>query len=358
MHAPALAAALNLTVAATVKFSLPKFAYEPPPGTWNISSSNTLAFVRTALTQVEEDFTTAPFLHVGGDEPTAASLCALLEQPLRQQCWEQCSSTSAHGCAAVPKKPKGSNITWWFPEYLNQKVQDYFDGVIPSPAKIPRAAWSGAVTDMAVQLPPTKLKEKSVLQLWTFPSSDSTSPAISEEDCNKYDLIQSAATYPQDNSNYGWLYMDCGSGANWISMGPDYWCARASWAALYSLNSTQGYGSALKTHRCQKAFLGAEMALWSEIGGMGNGMALIFPRAAAFAERMWSNPAALRVEDMTGGTPPGHYWQSHLKDALSRLNEVVANFDLLHLGVSHLQPEFCRVHPEYCNEYTSGIYEA
>ena len=56
--------------------------------------------------------------------------------------------------------------------------------------------------------------------------------------------------------------MDCGSGANWISMGPDYWCARASWAALYSLNSTQGYGSALKTHRCQKAFLGAEMALW------------------------------------------------------------------------------------------------
>jgi len=34
---------------------------------------------------------------------------------------------------------------------------------------------------MAVQLPPTKLKEKSVLQLWTFPSSDSTSPAISEE---------------------------------------------------------------------------------------------------------------------------------------------------------------------------------
>jgi len=79
------------------------------------------------LCQVEEDFTTAPFLHVGGDEPTAASLCALLEQPLRQQCWEQCSSTSAHGCAAVPKKPKGSNITWWFPEYLNQKVQDYFD---------------------------------------------------------------------------------------------------------------------------------------------------------------------------------------------------------------------------------------
>ncbi|CAK9007084.1 Chitooligosaccharidolytic beta-N-acetylglucosaminidase (Beta-GlcNAcase) (Beta-N-acetylhexosaminidase) (Beta-hexosaminidase) [Durusdinium trenchii] len=359
MHAPALAAALNLTVAATVNFSLPQFAYEPPPGTWNISSLRAMQFVRTALEQAEEDFFTAPFLHVGGDEPTAASLCVLLDEPLREFCWEQCTSTSVKGCGAVPKKPKEakSGVTWWFPEYLNAKVQDYFDSVTPSPAKIPRAIWSGAVTDMGVEVPPTDLKHKSALQLWTFPSSSSTSQSISEADCQKYDLIQSAATYPQDGSTYGWLYMDCGSGANWIDMGPNYWCPRASWAALYSLNATQGYGDGLTTSRCQEAFLGAEMALWSEVGGMGNGMALIFPRAAAFAERMWSNPPALTAEQMTGGQPPESYWQSHLRDAMARLNQVVANFELLHLGVSHLQPEFCRVHPEYCNTYTKGFYE-
>lgn len=50
-------------------------------------------------------------------------------------------------------------------------------------------------------------------------------------------------------------------------------------------------------------------------------MALIFPRAAAFAERMWSNPPALDVEQMTNGRPPEDYWESHLKDALARLNE-------------------------------------
>ena len=54
----------------------------------------------------------------------------------------------------------------------------------------------------------------------------------------------------------------------------------------------------------------------------GNGMALVFPRAAAFAERMWSNPPALTAEQMTGGQPPESYWQSHLRDAMARLNQV------------------------------------
>lgn len=100
------------------------------------------------------------------------------------------------------------------------------------------------------------------------------------------------------------------------------------------------------------------MALWSEIGGMGNAMSLIFPRAVAFAERMWSNPKGLQVEEMMGGTPPGWYWEAHLRDAMERLNTVVSNLEMLHIGVSHLQPEFCRIHPEFCNAYTASIYAA
>eukprot|EP00438_Fugacium_kawagutii_P020421 Skav231259 [mRNA] locus=scaffold411:784483:793747:- [translate_table: standard] len=325
MHAPALAAALGLTVAATVEFSVPKFAVEPPPGTWNISNPKTLKFVKTALQQVEEDFSTAPFVHVGGDEPTAASLCVLLDPALRKKCWEQCKVTWALGCAPIAPRAV----------FFGSQFQQGFGVAEPSYVHNTSANHTGYIAAP-----------------WGYPSS------WLQEDCEKYDLIQSAATYPQSGSDYGWLYMDCGSGANWISMGPDYWCPRASWAALYALNSTQGYGAALKTPRCQRAFRGAEMALWSEIGGMGNGMSLIFPRAAAFAERMWSNPQALDVEQMTNGQPPEDYWESHLKDALARLNEVVANFELLHLGVSHLQPEFCRVHPEYCSAYTSGLYES
>ena len=126
-----------------------------------------------------------------------------------------------------------------------------------------------------MKLPPTELPSKSVLQLWEFPADGSGSPMLSEEDCETYDLLQSAATYPGDaqDAQYGWLYMDCGSGANWASMGPDYWCPRASWLALYSLNLTQGYGP-MNTRTCQQAFVGGEMALWSEIGGISTALGL------------------------------------------------------------------------------------
>ena len=359
MHAPALASGdpLHLTVAATVEYSTQQFAVEPPPGTWNISDAPALNFVRRALQQVEEDFSTSPFLHIGGDEPVAASLCTLLPEPETEKCLDQCKVPWTKGCEPVPVKPTDANQAYWFPEVLNAKVQDYFDSVDPAPAQIPRAVWSGAVSDCGVQLPCTRLKTKSALQLWEFPTDASGRPMLSEQDCEKYDLIQSAATYPEGGSQYGWLYMDCGSGANWASMSPNYWCPRASWAALYSLNVTQGYGP-IHTPACQKAFLGGEMALWSEIGGMGNAMSLIFPRAVAFAERMWSNPKGLQVEEMKGGTPPGWYWEAHLRDAMERLNTVVSNLEMLHIGVSHLQPEFCRIHPEFCNAYTASIYAA
>ena len=56
-HAPALASGdpLHLTVAATVEYSTEQFAVEPPAGTWNLSDTHTMQFVRKALQQVEED---------------------------------------------------------------------------------------------------------------------------------------------------------------------------------------------------------------------------------------------------------------------------------------------------------------
>jgi len=368
-HAPALAYAepLRLTVAASADFSTGDFAVESPAGSWNYSDPRVTGLLAEVVRQIETDFSTAPYLHVGGDEPKASSLCeALADESLKGRCLKDC--TTLHGgnpygpnCGVVAAKPKGSNQTYWFPEVLNPKIQGYFDAIVPAEVNVPIAAWSGAVTDMGVSLPKRAdtASSKPMLQLWEFPAAGGAGPGLTSDNCKNYDFVQSSATHPQGSkgsADAGWMYLECGSGQNWISMGQNYWCNRASWVTLYSQNLTQHYEADMASPECQNAFVGAEIAIWGEITGVGNSMPLIFPRAAAFAERAWTNPKALTWQDLTAtGAPPGWYWEEHLKDALARLNTVVENLDMAGVGVSRLQPKFCHDHPEYCTNYTNDI---
>jgi len=364
-HAPALATVepVQLTVAASAEFSTGDFAVEAPAGTWNFTSAKVTSLIADVFRQLGSDFSTAPYLHVGGDEPRASSLCeALTDATLKAQCLKECTakyggSPYAANCAPVAKKPVDATQKFWFPEVLNSKIQQYFDAIVPQELRLPVAAWSGVRADMDVSLPHRAANpSKPVLQLWEFPESNATA-GLTTEDCQNYDLIQSSATHPQGKdptvADAGWMYLECGAGQNWISMAQNYWCNRASWVTLYSQSITQHYEPSMATPQCQKAFVGAEIAIWGEITGPGNSMSLIFPRAVALAERAWSNPKALTWQDLSAaGAPPTWYWEQHLKDALARLNTVVENFEMRGVGVSRLQPKFCKDHPEYCTNYT------
>lgn len=364
-HAPALAQGkpLDLTVAASADFSTGDFAVEAPAGSWNYSDSRVTSLLNNVFQQLNNDFTTAPYIHVGGDEPRASSLCeALQDAATRLECLKSCTekyggSPYAANCAVLARRPADANQTFWFPDVLNQKIQTYFNDVVPKDLSLPVAAWSGTRVDMGVTLPRAKrAAAKPMLQLWEFPASAET-PGLTKQDCLDYDLVQSSATHPQGKTDAGWMYLECGAGQNWISMAQNYWCSRASWVSMYSQNITQHYESSMASRECQDAFAGAEMGIWGEITGVGNSMSLIFPRAAAFAERVWTNPPALSYHDLTDtGAPPAQYWDEHLKDALARLNTVVENLDLRGIGVSRLQPKFCHDHPEYCTNYTNSIY--
>merc|ERR1712151_1277426 len=244
-----------------------------------------------------------------------------------------------------------------FPDVLNEKVQHYFDDVTPASIDIPRGGWSGVREDMAAQLS-KKTSAKPMLQLWVYPNPDKPFPhGMSEDDCDSYDIVQSSATHPlRDKSGYsskGWLYLECGEGQNWFTMAKDYWCTRASWVTMYALNLTQHRNPVLQSEKCQRAFIGAEVAVWGEITGPGNTMPLVFPRAVAFAERAWTNPAALTASQLSQGSdiPPASYWPV-LKSALHRLNTVVENFLLQGRAVDRLQPKFCFDNPEYCDNFT------
>lgn len=371
VHAPTMASGkpLELTVAASADFSTEDYGAEPPTGTWNFSDARVTNVLQDVFKQLEEDFSTAPFLHVGGDEPRASALCeALIDEDMKTECKNQCTSAGGGtvwqpACTPQPTKPEGEAGTYWFPDVLNAKVQQYFEDVVPKDGKIPTSAWSGVREDMGVQLPEQPQKSssaKQAMQLWQFPMDDGYT-GLTEDDCDAYDIIQSSASHPQKNgdgsADQGWLYLECGEAQNWIGMKQNYWCSRASWISLYSLNLTQHSAKAVNTEKCQKAFVGAEMAIWGEVTGPGNSMSLIFPRAVAFAERAWTNPPALHWDELNEqGAAPAQYYYDHLQGAIKRLNAVVENFDIQGQGVSRLQPKFCFDHPEYCENYSNFYF--
>jgi len=378
-HAPALGYqdSLRLTVAASAEFSNDDWAVEAPAGTWNYSNASVVGMLADVLQQLDADFTTAPYLHVGGDEPRASSLCmALTDESLKSRCLKSC--TKQHGgnpyapnCAPMNARPAGapSNMTYWFPDVLNSKVQDYFDAILAkrSAGMRPIQAWSGTTYTMNVTLPSGKDTMKPVLQLWQFPAPSTgnveSDRKMATNVCENYDIVQSSATHPQWQNGQadkpvdaGWMYLECGESANWISMGQNYWCSRASWTSMYSMDLKQSSRPGMDTDTCKDAFIGGEIAIWGETTGVGNAMSLIFPRAAAFAERAWSNPASLTWKELNAqGQPPLPYWNATLKDALHRMNAIVANLDLQGVPTSRMQPKFCFDHPEYCSGYTEPI---
>ncbi|CAE8582787.1 unnamed protein product [Polarella glacialis] len=136
-HAPALATGkpLWLTAGGTSNYSTQSFGVEPPPGVWNLSNDSALQVVKSVLTQLQEDFSTSPFLHLGGDEPVAGAVCdTLADETQKELCLTQCTTLNGRtgspwrgGCAVVPLRPADScaNVTWWFPEVLNALVQKW-----------------------------------------------------------------------------------------------------------------------------------------------------------------------------------------------------------------------------------------
>lgn len=364
-HAPALASFLStpLTVDGTVDKSSPTFSVEPPNGIWKIRDVSVLDTLRQVFSQLHEDFSTAPYLHVGGDEPVAASFCAILDDP--SACLEECAKPNGAKpeaqCKVTAERPVDAkaNTTWWFPDVFNPLIQRYFDGILPrgedNQSAFPIAMWSGAFSDLGVTPLSSGKGRANALQLWEWDPSNHYEQRKLEEACDAgYDLVQSSATHPAvGDKDKGWMYLECGMGGNWISMADEYWCTRANWVSLYALAIEQTAPSS-----CKRNFIGAEAAAWGEISSQGNIMSMVFPRITALAERLWTDPPSLGYEQFERaekGAVPISYWQDTLKDALFRLNRVVNNLQIQDVGVSNLQPQFCLDHPEYCENYTEKL---
>ncbi|AEO70312.1 ecad5170-24d6-41b3-b3c9-3981ade8a004 [Thermothielavioides terrestris] len=145
------------------------------------------------------------------------------------------------------------------------------------------------------------------------------------------------------DSDYNFLYLDCGRG-QWINFGNgaafdvgypfNDWCGPTkSWRLIYSHDPTANL-----TPEEAKLVLGGEVAVWSETIDPVNFDSLVWPRASAAGEVLWS-----------GRTDASGQNRSQL-EAAPRLNEFRERMVLRGVGASPVQMTFCtQGSPEECN---------
>tara|TARA_R110002050_G_scaffold281835_1_gene429413 strand:+ start:311 stop:1030 length:720 start_codon:yes stop_codon:yes gene_type:complete len=100
------------------------------------------------------------------------------------------------------------------------------------------------------------------------------------------DVISSG--YSAVLSNYDAWYLDCGIGGNW--------CPYCTWEDML-LNDPVTVGISIEQ---EKLILGGEVCMWGELVDFSNIEGVVWPRAAAVAERLWSEPSKINATHLLG----------------------------------------------------------
>eukprot|EP00795_Rhopilema_esculentum_P012281 gene12281-2924_t len=120
-------------------------------------------------------------------------------------------------------------------------------------------------------------KSKYIIQIWSEKSDKTISNLINKG-------------YRVVFSNYDAVYLDCGFGG-WVTDGNN-WCAPyKEWQRLYNNDPKKILADfGIKDPAKLKLVLGGESAMWSEQVDESALGTKVWPRAAAYAERLWSDP--------------------------------------------------------------------
>lgn len=175
--------------------------------------------------------------------------------------------------------------------------------------KVPIIMWTSHLTfpEYLHYLP----KDRYIIQVWTT-GSDSQVKNMLDKD---YRLIL---------SNYDALYMDCGFGG-WVSTGNNWCSPYIGWHKVYENRPSVIAGE--KKH----LILGGEATLWTEQSDDSTVDNRLWPRGAAWGERLWSDPLDTWIEA-----------DARMLVHRERLFAQGIKADLV-------QPEWCLQHEANCN---------
>lgn len=143
--------------------------------------------------------------------------------------------------------------------------------------ELPLILWTSKMTSKEYLMQYMDPK-KHIVQIWTATNNDELANIVE----NGFRTIV---------STYDTLYLDCGYG-NWLVKGNNWCSPYKDWKLLYENDPVKILKSFAVnvTEEVRKTILGQESAMWSEQVDENSAPGKIWPRTAALAERLWTNP--------------------------------------------------------------------
>jgi len=255
----------NLTVC-TEQEPWASVCVEPPCGQLNIANDKMYDVLSIIYTDMADMFQPMHAFHYGGDE-------------VNLNCWNQTEEIVSwmeehdHGLDADAYYKQWSVFQEHARELLiNATEEDTAASAIGQHGII----WTSHLTEEG-RVDQYLNKTEYIIQIWTEYNSNVIKEVLE-------------ANFRVIFSNYDAWYLDCGFGA-WVG-GPGHnWCSPyKGWQTVYE-NSPHQIAQDLTGDEHVDKILGGEVAMWTEQTDDSALDSRLWPRSAAFAERMWSNPS-------------------------------------------------------------------
>ncbi|KAI8325044.1 hypothetical protein GQ54DRAFT_245631, partial [Martensiomyces pterosporus] len=266
-----------------------KYAAEPPSGQLNIADPRAVTFAFDILTEYSRLFVDLGF-HLGGSS-------------LNTECWKEDPTIELY-IRDHPGESVDSLVVGWHSQMFD-KLNEL--------GKIPYS-WEDTVLHYNFTA-----RNTTVVQAWI---GDDSLSKVTEKG------------YRAIASPWNMYYLDCGQGS-WLSnFEGSSWCdPYKTWQQIYNYNPLANITDPEK----QRLVLGGEVALWSAMSDETTVDRYLWPRAAAFAEIMWS-----------GNNDPHTNSTRDLRKVAPRLIE--HRFRMVARGImAHpVQPLWCVRNPDSC----------
>ena len=273
------------------------YCVEPPCGQLNPINEKVYEILEGIYKDMIRDFQPDLF-HMGGDE-------------VNINCWN--SSASIRNWMQTVKNwdlSESSFYMLW--DYFQKKAMDKLE-IANDGKEIPIILWTSGLTNEQNMkyLDP----KKYIIQVWTTKDDLSIGRLLR----NNFKLII---------SNYDALYLDCGFSA-WIGEGNNWCSPYKGWQIVYD-NSPLKMIKLQHLENKKHLILGGETALWTEQADSATTDTKIWPRSAAFAERLWAEPNSTWI---------------HAEYRMLRHRE---RFVKRGISAETLQPEWCLRNQGHC----------